>query len=82
MPAVAFFVFINKQTVLVAYMPKKKKKICSSMCDDYMSDWDTNERLKPEIISFYNMTKDCVGKYTFASLLCNVVFTFFLIYFE
>lgn len=52
----------SKECVLVSYVPRKSKNVLllSTMHDDDAIDKTTKELYKPEIISFYNLTKGAV----------------------
>lgn len=70
----------SKNSVLVSYIPKKKKKyiLPSSLHDDGSIDSDREYEVKPEIITFYNLTKGAVdvvdelkGLYSVARISCG-----------
>lgn len=52
----------QKETTILSYVPKKNKSVIllSTMHNDDKIDKSTGESKKPEIISFYNMTKGAV----------------------
>lgn len=60
-PCSSMFAF-SENCILVSYVPKKGKNVLllSTMHDDDAIDSDTAEKYKPEIISFYNLTKGAV----------------------
>nr|XP_022907221.1 piggyBac transposable element-derived protein 4-like [Onthophagus taurus] len=49
----------SKDMMAVSYVPKKSKNVLliSSMHNDTAIDQSTGEKAKPEVVSFYNMTK-------------------------
>ncbi|GBN51436.1 PiggyBac transposable element-derived protein 4 [Araneus ventricosus] len=52
----------QKETTIVSYIPKKNRNVLllSTMHNDNAIDLSTGEAKKPEIITFYNMTKGAV----------------------
>lgn len=52
----------QKETTIVSYTPKKKRNVVllSTMHNDDAIDPSTGELKKPEIITFYNLTKGAV----------------------
>lgn len=54
----------SKESVLVSYVPQRKKKknvlLLSTMHDDDAIDEDIGDQVEPEVITFYNLTKGAV----------------------